>query len=98
MSVLAIAILCPGDLIAQSSPASALSRIEKGNWIKAEQQLRKALKKDTLNSEARYVYSILFFSEGYPKKNIDSAYHYSLASLSDFQKSSLRQKERIVLF
>ena len=95
VSVLAGTSLCPGDLIAQSTPASALSRIEKGNWIKAEQQLRKALKKDTLNPEARYVYSLLFFSAGYPKKNIDSAYHYSLASLSDFQKSSLRQKERM---
>ena len=97
-SVLALASLCPCGLIAQSSPASALSRVEKGNWIKAEQQLRKALKKDTLNPEARYVYSLLFFSAGYPKKNIDSAYHYSLASLSDFQKSSLRQKERMKRF
>jgi len=95
VSVLAMTILCPYDLVAQSSPASALGRIEKSNWIKAEQQLRKALKKDTLNAEASYVYSLLFFSEGYPKKNIDSAYRYSLASLSDFQKSSFRQKERM---
>src|SRR6478735_5879214 len=71
---------------AQSSSSSALNRIEKGNWLKAEMQLRKALKKDTLNPEARYVYSLLFFHHDYPKYNIDSAYYYALASLSDFQK------------
>ncbi len=98
IAALTVAIFCPDDLMAQSSPASALSRIEKSNWIKAEQQLRKSLKKDTLNAEARYVYSLLYFSDGYPKKNIDSAYHYALASLSDFRKSSLRQKERMKRF
>ena len=72
--------------------------MEKGNWTKAEQLLRKALKKDTLNPEARYVYSILFFSKDCPKHNIDSAYRYALASIFDFQKSSLRQKEKMKRF
>lgn len=96
--LLASILFFSDDVNAQSSPASALNRIEKGNWLKAEQQLKKALKKDTLNPEARYVYSLLFFSSAYPKYNIDSAYHYALASLSDFQKSEPRQKERMKRF
>ncbi len=86
------------NLTAQISAASALNRIEKGNWLKAEMQLRKALKKDTLNPEARYVYTLLFFNNSYPRHNIDTAYHYVLASLWDFQKSELRQKERMKRF
>ena len=91
-------LLCQDHLIAQSNPASALNRMEKEKWGKAEKQLKKALKKDTLNPEARYVYSLLFFSSAYPKYNIDSAYKYALTSLSDFQKSEPRQKERMKRF
>ena len=98
VSILVMAILCPADLIAQSSPASALNRIQKANWIKAEQQLKKTLKKDTLNPEARYVYSLLFFTDTYPRYNLDSAYKHALASLSDFQKSTIRQKEKMKRF
>ncbi len=91
--------LCSHHLHAQiSTGRSALSRMEKGNWTKAEQQLRKTLKKDSLNPEVRYVYSLLFFSDAYPKYNLDSAYHYSLASLLYFRTSSLRQKERMKRF
>ncbi len=92
-------LLCGHDLYGQSSPGrSALNRMEKGNWMKAEQYLRKSLIKDTLNSEARYVYSLLFFSDTYPKHNLDSAYHYVLASLSDFQKSSIKLREKMERF
>ncbi|MBK5278933.1 MAG: WG repeat-containing protein [Bacteroidia bacterium] len=86
-------------LHAQSSPAqSALNRMAKGKWLKAEQILTKALRKDKLNPEVRYVYSLLFFNTTAPKNSIDSAYHYSLASLSDFRHSSIRQKERMKRF
>lgn len=92
-------LLFSRDLHGQSSAGrAALNRMEKGNWMKAEHQLLKALKKDTLNPEVRLVYSLLFLSNTYPKKNIDSAYRYALASISDFQKSSLRQKEKMKRF
>ena len=99
MSGLAALLLSSPALHAQSSPGrSALGKIEKRNWLKAEQLLRKSLKKDTLNAEARYVYSLLFFFGDYPKYNLDSAYQYSLAALSDYQKSSPRQKEKLKRF
>ncbi len=90
-------LLSSRDGVGQSA-ASALSRMEKGNWLKAEQQLRKALKKDTINPEARYVSSLLFFNSNYPNYQIDSAYHYALDAMSDFQKSAPRQKEKLKRF
>ena len=87
-----ILMLVGHQLMAQSGATSAMA---KGNWLKAEQQLRKALKKDTLNPEARYNYSLLFSNRSYPRHDIDSAYHYALAALSDFQRSEIRQKEKL---
>lgn len=81
---------------AQISPEwYAQSRMEKGKWGKAEQSIKKALRKDSLNSEAKFIYAQWFFSTNNPKYNVDSAYAYTLAALSDYDLSSERSKERL---
>jgi hypothetical protein len=81
-----------------SAERLAINRIEKGKWLKAEHQLYRLLKKDSLNAEARYGLSKLYFSPAYPKFNIDSAYHYVQSSLVVYGGLSLRQRDRLKRF
>ncbi len=81
-----------------SLEGQALSKINKGNWAKAEQLLRKSLKKNTINPEARYVFSTLFLLPAYPKYNIDSAHFYGLQLMTDYNRSTLREKEKLKRF
>lgn len=76
----------------------AINRIEKGKWLKAEHQLYRSLKKDSLNVEARYGLSKLFFSTANPNFNIDSAYHHVQSALMAYGKLSLRQRDRLKRF
>lgn len=76
----------------------AYNNLEKGRWIKARTQLQKAVQKDSLNATARYVFSLYYFEPGNPDFNIDSAYTQCLLSLTDFQRTAVRQRERIKRF
>lgn len=76
----------------------AINRIEKGKWLKAEQGLYKSLKKDSLNTEARYGLSKLYFSPAYSNFNIDSAYHYAQSAITVFGTVSVRQRDRLKRF
>jgi len=76
----------------------AISRIEKGKWLKAERGLNKSLKKDSLNPEALYGMSKLFFFPLYPKFNIDSAYHFAQSALVVYTRLPLRQRDRLKRF
>lgn len=82
----------------RSLEKSALQNIQKGKWEKARSQLVKALKKDTLNGTARYVFSTFFFTPRNPAFHIDSAYHQVKQALEDFQQATLKQKERMKRF
>ena len=64
---------------------SAQVRMGKGKWVKAEQSIKKALRKDSVNAEAKLVYAQWFFMPNNPKYSIDSAYKYTLASLDDYK-------------
>ena len=77
---------------------SAQVRMGKGKWVKAEQSIKKALRKDSVNAEAKLVYAQWFFMPNNPKYSIDSAYKYTLASLDDYKRVDLRQKERMLRF
>ena len=76
----------------------AWNNIEKQRWDRVESQLRKALRKDSLNATARYVYAIYFFSPGNPVYHIDSSYHYIQASLADYRLTDARERERMKRF
>lgn len=81
-----------------SAERLAINRIEKGKWLKAEQGLYKSLKKDSLNPEARYGLSKLYFSPAYSNFNIDSAYHYAQSAITVFGTVSVRQRDRLKRF
>lgn len=70
----------------------------KGKWVKAEQSLKKALRKDSINAEARMVYARWYFSEENPRYNIDSAYRNVQLALQDYAAVDLRQRERMQRF
>jgi len=53
------------------------------------------LRRDTLNVQAELALSHWFLNEHNSAKQFDSAYWHNLKALHDFQKSSLKQKERL---
>src|SRR6478609_6056394 len=73
----------------------AEKKIVQGNWGNAHQILTKSLRKDTLNVQAELMLSRWFLNQNNPAHHIDSAYHHNLRALHDFQKSSLKHKEKL---
>lgn len=95
--ILAIVLSCC-CLVAQAQSGlerQVSNRTEKGKWKSAEDLLRKEIRKDTLNPEARYVLSRLFFTPGNPAFNIDSSYRSVMLAIRDFSASTPKDKERL---
>jgi len=92
-----IVLLFPSpSLLGQSGALhQAEKKMEQGNWGGARQILTKALRRDTLNVQAELALSHWFLNEHNSAKQFDSAYWHNLKALHDFQKSSLKQKERL---
>src|SRR5947209_5629834 len=78
-----------------STERQAVSRMQKGKWKGAEETLRKSLRKDTLNPEARYLLSIYYFATENPARNIDSAYYCVLHAISSYGRTTSKEKERL---
>lgn len=76
----------------------ALNSMERRKWDKAYSNLEKALRKDSLNASARYVFALYFFSVQNPGFQIDSAYQYALDARSDFDQADVREQERLKRF
>jgi hypothetical protein len=70
-------------------------KMEQGKWENAHEILNKALGKDSLNVQAELMLSVWFLNQNNPAKQIDSAYHHNLKALHAFQKSPLKQKEKL---
>lgn len=84
---------------AQISPERlAQTRMEKGKWVKAHYSIKKAIRKDSVNPEAKLVYAQWYFKSANPDFHIDSAYKYTLASLHDYTQEDQRQRERMSRF
>lgn len=84
---------------AQISPERlAQSRLQKGKWAKAEQSIRKSIRKDSINAEAKLVYAEWYFTTGNPEFHIDSAYSYTLASMADYTLGDQKQRDRMARF
>ena len=92
-----IVLLFPcARVLGQFNPLhQAEKKMEQGKWANAHQILTKSLHKDTLNVQAELLVSQWFLNQDNPAKNIDSAYHHNLRALHAFQKSPLKQKEKL---
>lgn len=77
---------------------SALKAMQKKRWEKAENVLRKSIRKDSINALARYYMSSYFFKPGNPSFSLDSAYLYITQSLEDYEKASARERDRMQRF
>ncbi len=97
---LILALLAPvSKLHAQLDPERiAWSRLKSGKWERSHRSLQKALRKDSANLEANYVLSHWFFVQANPDFQIDSAHRYINKSIRNYEKLTLRDKERILKF
>ncbi|MBL7857807.1 MAG: hypothetical protein JNM57_08965 [Cyclobacteriaceae bacterium] len=77
---------------------SALHQIQKKKWDRAKSQLRKSLRKDSVNVTARYIMSVYFFQPDNPDFQIDSAYRYNLGALRGFASAGVKERERMKRF
>ena len=81
-----------------SAERQAVNRMQKGKWKGAEESLRKALRKDTLNPEAKLLFSRFYFSQDNPARNIDSAYRYAIRAIVAFPATTPKEKDRLKRF
>lgn len=97
--ILGLISLCAGQLKAQFFGEYAiLKHLQKDKWERAHGQLRSALKKDSSNVIAKYLFAIYFSSPQNLNYQVDSAHHYINATLYDFRASSVKQRERMKRF
>lgn len=83
-------------VLGQISPEKLINgTVDKGKWQKVEQNLRKALSKDSMGPEAHYLLSLYYFAPTNPVFNLDSAYSYSKTSWKTFCLSSGHDRERL---
>ncbi len=81
---------------AQISPEKLTTGgMDKGKWLKAEHTLRKALAKDSINPEARYLLSLYYFASNNPAFNLDSAFDYSKSSWRSYRMSSAKERDKL---
>lgn len=91
--------LVPLLVQAQLAPERlAWNNLGKERWTKSEQQIRKALRKDSLDLGVNYVYAWYFFTRGNPEFNIDSAAFYTKRTIQYFNRLSQREKEKATRF
>ncbi|MCZ6520494.1 MAG: hypothetical protein O6848_03245, partial [Bacteroidetes bacterium] len=74
-------LLCFSGLA--QSYKTALKNMEKGSYEKAEGSLLRSLEKDSLNPAIKYVYSLLFTTNGFNRYNLDSSYYFINAAIHD---------------
>ena len=94
-------LCCCGVLRPGSGSVSvdlALKNLHRQKWQRSHDLLTKSLAKDSLNVTAKYVLAQYFFSEGNPAFQLDSAYRYVNGALTDFQSTTLKQRERLKKF
>ena len=95
-SFLLLALLAGLPAIGQISPEKmAQGHMDKGKWLKVEQSIRKAMFKDSLDPEPRYLLSLYYFTPGNPAFNIDSAYLHSRNAKRTFLITSSKERDRL---
>jgi sporulation protein YlmC with PRC-barrel domain len=98
--VIIFAFLFSGQLVnaQMSAERSALSNLRKEKWTRANGQLQKAMKKDSADIMAKYVYAIYFFTPKNPAYHVDSAHYYTLKTISNFRLAGTKQREKFKRF
>jgi hypothetical protein len=92
---LLLLFLGPGSL-AQVSPEKLTGhQLDKSKWSKAGQSVRKALAKDSLNPEARYLLALYYYNADYPTSNLDSAYRYARRAYANYAQVTSRERDRL---
>lgn len=98
LTILWIALV-PCLVQAQLAPERmAWNNLGKERWSKAEQQVQKALRKDSLNLGANYVYAWFFFTSGNPQFHIDSAAVHTARTIQYFTRLTKKEKEKSLRF
>ena len=84
---------------AQFNPEKkAINKIKKGQWNSARKILNKSLRKDSLNIEALYSYSVLYFTPHYSRFNVDTANYYRFKTSNLFANADNKLQERLKKF
>lgn len=97
--MLVVSVVLPRSGWSQFSPENAaMNSINKGKWERAKGQLRKAIRKDSVNAAAHYGLSVYYFSLANPEYQIDSAYQYVIQATADFQVTAQKQRDRLRKF
>lgn len=85
--------------VGQISPERlALKNLTKHKWDKVSTQMKKTIRKDSLNSTAPFVMAQYFFSTGNPSFQVDSAYAYTLLAIKNFQRTPVKYRDRLKKF
>ena len=78
-----------------NTPQQALKLTRKGQYQEARAKLDKALPKDTLNADNYYILSLLYTDTAYSDYNIDSSFYYVKRALADYEKTSVKTREKL---
>ena len=81
--LLIFSVLFSTDASAESKRAFKL--LEKGEYDKLIELLQKSIEKDSTNTGAKYVYSLLYLTPNFYEFNIDTAYYFINEAIRDFE-------------
>jgi len=82
--------------IAQISPEKLTgNQLDKSKWSKTGQSIRKALAKDSLNPEARYLLALYYYNTDHSTTNLDSAYRYARRAYANYAQVTSRERDRL---
>ena len=90
---LVMALIISVYTLADSGKAYKL--LEKGEYDKLEEMLRKSIDKDSINPEARYFFSVLYLTEAYSAYNIDTSYYFILGALANYPLLESKDQENL---
>lgn len=94
-----LATLIARPCCAQVAPERlAWKNLGKERWLKAEFQLKRALRKNSANLGANYAYAWFYFSNGNPKFSIDSTTSYVRKTIDVFNGLTRKEKDRVTRF
>ncbi len=94
MSMLILAIFSFSMQVSAQSK-KALKLLEKEEYDKLSEQLTKSVAKDSINPEAKYVYSLLYLTPKYRNYNIDTSYHFINRSVRDYTLMDVKQIDKL---
>lgn len=93
VAILIVYVALP--IISQAESKRAFKMLEKGDYAKLIELLDKSLEKDTINTGAKYVYSLLFLTPKYSEYNIDTSYYFINQAISDLSLHDVKTIENL---